>query len=131
MVGRPSDHRSRDPEHPPMTRTEFEQVLQDVLEQIPEAFRYALENVAIVVEEEPDEPESDGELLGLYEGIPLPDRVVGHVGLPDRIRIFRGPILRMCGSDDGSNEQVAREIRDTLIHELGHHMGLEEDEMPY
>jgi len=110
-----------------MTGTEFEQVLREVLEQIPDAFRYALENVAIVVEEEPDEPESDGELLGLYEGTPLHERAVGHFGLPDRIRIFRGPILRVCTND----EQVAREIRDTLIHELGHHMGLEEDEMPY
>jgi len=107
-----------------MTRAEFEQVVQEVLEQIPDTFRYALENVAIVVEEE---PEGDEELLGLYEGTPLPDRGVGHVGLPDRIRIFRGPILRACRSEN----QVVREIRDTLIHELGHHMGLDDEEMPY
>ncbi len=110
-----------------MTRSEFEQTVQDVLEEIPDMFRYALENVVILVEEEPDAPENDGELLGLYEGTPLPDRGVGHVGLPDRIRIFRGPILRVCRND----KQVAHEIRDTLIHELGHHMGLDDHEMPY
>ena len=50
-----------------------------------------------------------------------------ELNLPDSIRIFRGPILRLCTS----REQVAAEIRDTVVHELGHHMGLDDHDMPY
>ncbi len=110
-----------------VTRKTFERIVRDTLDRLPEQFRYALENVAIVVEDEPSFADGDKELLGLYEGTPLSDRGPGHIGLPDRIRIFRGPILRICQSED----DVAIEIRDTVIHELGHHMGLDDHEMPY
>ncbi len=110
-----------------MRKSEFEEVVRTTLTQLPEAFQYALENVAIVVEDEPDGEETGEELFGLYEGVPLLDRGAGHMGPPDRIRIFRGPILRACTS----RREVTSEIRDTLIHELGHHMGLEEDDMPF
>ena len=117
-----------------MDRQAFEAVVRAVLEDLPEMFRYALENVAIVVEEEPATEEShehptdgDSELLGLYTGVPLTERDSGYAGVPDTVFLFRGPILRVSETD----EQVAQEIRDTLIHELGHHMGLGDDDMPY
>jgi predicted Zn-dependent protease with MMP-like domain len=117
-----------------MNRADFERIVRRVIERLPEPFHHALENVAVVVEEEPDRSElddhgieSDNELLGVYLGVPLTDRGAGYVGLPDRIVIYRGPILRMCESP----EDVALEIRDTVIHELGHHMGLSDEEMPY
>ena len=108
-----------------MELAEFEQIVRATLDQLPEGFRYALENVVIEVEDEPESGERD--LFGLYEGTPLSERSAGHMGLPDRIRIFRGPILRHCDS----REEMIAEIRDTVIHELGHHMGLDDHEMPY
>lgn len=113
-----------------MTHQRFEEVLKDVLDSLPEQFQYALENVAITVEDEPDPTvagRGDHELLGIYEGVPLDERGASHMGLPDRVVIYRNPILRMCETE----KQIAHEIRDTLIHELGHHMGLSDDEMPY
>lgn len=103
----------------------FERVVAETINELPERFRYALENVAILVEDEPESGEPD--LFGLYEGVPLSGRGVGDIGLPDRIRVFRGPILRHCES----TEEVRAEIRDTVVHELGHHMGLDDHEMPY
>ena len=111
-----------------MDQVAFEAVVRDAIESLPEEFQPALENVAVVVVEEPDPADSAGEVLfGLYCGVPLNDRGSGYSGLPDRVEIYRGPILR---SFDAAHEIVA-EIRDTLIHELGHHMGLSDDDMPY
>ncbi len=109
--------------------------MRDAIDGLPEEFRGALENVAIVVKEEPDVQvlsrrhleTGEGELFGLYQGVPLSERDSGYTGLPDRIEIFRGPILR---SFDTHREIVA-EIRNTVIHELGHHMGLSDEDMPY
>ncbi len=110
-------------------------MVRDAIDTLPKEFRHALENVAIVVTEEPYEKdlirlglerEAD-ELFGLYHGVPLTERGSGYCGLPDRIEIYRGPILR---SFDTVGEIVA-EIRNTLVHELGHHMGLSDSEMPY
>jgi predicted Zn-dependent protease with MMP-like domain len=118
-----------------MDRRTFESIVRDAIESLPEEFQHALENVAIVVQEEPNpqdlqelgiNPDTD-ELFGLYQGVPLTDRSSGHAGLPDRIEIYRGPILRSC---DTAREMVT-EIQDTVIHELGHHMGLDDDDMPY
>lgn len=110
-----------------MNRDAFEAIIRATLAELPSVFRYALENVAIVVEDEPDGEFAGEELFGLYEGVSLLDRGADHFGTPDRIRIFRGPITRACST----RAETAAEIRDTVIHELGHHMGLEEDEMPY
>lgn len=117
-----------------MDRPAFEAIVRTVLEDLPEMFRYALENVAIVVDEEPAAEDSDedpaeggGETLGLYKGVPLTERDAGYSGVPDTVFLYRGPILRISETQ----EQVIREIRDTLIHELGHHMGLGDDDMPY
>jgi predicted Zn-dependent protease with MMP-like domain len=67
-------------------------------------------------------------LFGLYEGTPLGERGTGyHLALPDRITIYREPILEACAT----REEMKREIRLTVIHELGHHFGLTDAELPY
>lgn len=118
-----------------MKRREFERVVRDALESLPEEFLRFLENVAVVVEEEPDPEElkrlgmnpDEDELFGLYVGTPLTEREVTWTALPDQVFIYRGPILRCCSSI----EEIENEIRDTVVHELGHHMGLSDEEMPY
>ena len=113
---------------------EFEQLVARALDGLPEDFAEMLENVAVVVEEEPDPDdleelgmEPDEELFGLYQGVPVPERSGAYSALPDRIAIYRGPILRCCRD----RREVIREVRDTVVHELGHHFGLDEDDMPY
>lgn len=114
---------------------EFEALVEQALEGLPEEFAELLENVAVMVEEEPDPEtlealgmEPGDELFGLYQGVPLADRDTYYqAALPDRVLIYRGPILRHCGN----RRQVIREVRDTVVHELGHHFGLDEDDMPY
>ena len=120
-----------------MSRAEFERVVESALDELPEVFAQRLENVAVVVEDEPDpddlaemglDSEEDGdELFGLYSGVPLIDRGASYSGLPDRVLIYRNPILRACRS----RREVVSEIKKTVIHEIGHHFGLDEDEMPY
>ena len=118
-----------------ISQTDFEALVAKALDELPGEFAEILENVAVVVEEEPAgevladlglDPERD-ELFGLYQGVPQAQRGSYYDALPDRVAIFRCPILRACRS----RRQVVREVRDTLIHELGHHLGLEEEEMPF
>jgi predicted Zn-dependent protease with MMP-like domain len=115
-------------------RAAFERLVEEALDGLPPQFAELLENVAVVVEEEPDagvlaelgmDPEE--ELLGLYLGVPLTDRDTQYQALPDRVAIYRGPVLRSCGS----RREVVREVRDTVVHELGHFFGLDDEEMPY
>lgn len=120
-----------------LTRGEFEALVEEALHELPEQFSALLENVAVVVEEEPDEEdlevlgddaEDDDELLGIYRGVALTERTHDMLPmLPDQIAIFRGPIMRVCAS----RREAIEEIRDTVIHELGHYFGLDDDEMPY
>ena len=120
-----------------MSRAEFERVVESALDELPEVFAQRLENVAVVVEDEPDpddlaemglDSEEDGdELFGLYSGVPLIDRGASYSGLPDRVLIYRNPILRACRS----RREVVSEIKKTVIHEIGHHFGLDEHEMPF
>jgi len=121
-----------------VSREEFESFVERALEELPAEFAEALDNVAVMVEEEPsrddleevgidpDDPEAD-ELFGLYHGTNRLERDTAYSGLPDRVVIYRGPILRACDS----RREVIREIRDTVQHELGHYFGLEEDELPF
>jgi predicted Zn-dependent protease with MMP-like domain len=121
-----------------VSREEFEALVEKAVSGLPEEFARLLDNVAVMVEEEPtdedleevgmnpDDPEED-ELFGLYQGVPMTDRGSGYSALPDRVVIFRGPILRACDS----RREVIREVRDTVVHELGHYFGLEEDELPF
>jgi predicted Zn-dependent protease with MMP-like domain len=114
---------------------EFERLTARAIDALPPAFARLLDNIVVVVEEEPtaEQMESVGldpgeyDLLGLYEGISLDQRGFEYSALPDRVVLFRLPILWACKSE----REVESEIRDTLIHELGHHFGLDDDEMPY
>jgi predicted Zn-dependent protease with MMP-like domain len=114
---------------------EFESLVERALEDLPDEFADLLENVAVLVEEEPDPEDLEAmgfepgeELFGLYQGVPLAQRdSFYNAALPDRVIIYRGPILRHCDN----RREVIREVRDTVVHELGHHFGMEEDEMPY
>ena len=112
---------------------EFESLVEQALEGLPEEFAELLDNVVVMVEEEPDPEDLEGmepgeEVFGLYLGTNLLERDTFYSGaLPDRILIYRGPILRHCAT----RREVIREVRDTVIHELGHYFGMEEDQMPY
>ncbi len=114
---------------------EFEHLVERALEDLPEEFAELIDNVVVLVEDEPDPEDLEAmgfdpgeELFGLYQGVPLSERDSYYAAaLPDRVILYRGPILRAC--DD--RRQVIREVRDTLVHELGHHFGMEEEDMPY
>ena len=118
-------------------RRTFERLVGEVVAALPEPFSDHFENVAVVVEEWPDpDAESeyaagpDGEetdLLGLYEGVPYGQRQTGYnLVLPDRITIYRGPILAASRTEAEARE----EIRLTVLHEIGHYFGLGDDELP-
>jgi predicted Zn-dependent protease with MMP-like domain len=113
---------------------EFEAYVEEAVAQLPAAFRKYLENIVIAVEEEPldeDYEETDvldeDELFGIFRGVPYFDRGTAVSHLPAQIAIFRGPILRCCAT----RGEAIREIRDTVVHEIGHMIGLGDDEMPY
>lgn len=156
-----------------MTEKEFEHAIDEALQSIPEEFLRALENVAVVAQDEPnayqlgraagedeewteeeleawfdeangdadapdeesgfdalsDEEEFD-DLLGLYDGIPLTKRDDYAWDIPDVITVFKGPHERLCNS----REEMVEEIRKTVVHEIGHYFGMDEeaiDEMGY
>ena len=114
----------------------FDQLVAEAIDTLPGEFADLLDNVFVVVEESPSpedlvalgmRPDEADELLGLYQGTPLGDRGTEYVDLPDRVVLYRRSILRVCRRE----RDVRDEVRDTLIHELGHHFGLDDDEMPY
>jgi predicted Zn-dependent protease with MMP-like domain len=116
-----------------MTRVRFRQLVAQALDTIPARFRQHLQNVAIVVEDEPSRAllaEMDiappDTLFGLYQGTPLTERRWDHGNvLPDRIVLYQGPIEDVCESDD----EVVATIGETLIHEVGHYFGMTEEEL--
>ncbi|OGP34588.1 MAG: hypothetical protein A2X88_00955 [Deltaproteobacteria bacterium GWC2_65_14] len=116
-----------------MVRSNFEGVLRRAVDTLPEIFRQALDNVAIVVEDRPpgwllrELGVPPGETLyGFYHGIPLPERSVQDSGnLPDKISIYRVPLEE----DFPDRDDLAREIRVTLLHEIGHYFGMDEEEL--
>lgn len=114
-----------------ISRETFEQLVEEALGELPKNFADLLQNIAVVVEEEPSADDLDlvedegGELLGIYRGVPLPQRSYGMTLMPDRIAIFRGPILRVARS----RYDAHRQIRETVIHELGHYFGLDDHQM--
>jgi predicted Zn-dependent protease with MMP-like domain len=117
-----------------MTRDEFKKLVQEAIDSIPRRFSDAIDNVAIVIEERPSpdvlaemEMDPDEGLLGLYQGIPLPERQWAHGNsLPDRITLYQREIEDEC---DGDDDEIVVAIGETLIHELGHYFGLSEDEI--
>jgi predicted Zn-dependent protease with MMP-like domain len=116
-----------------MTREHFQRLVAEAVMLIPKRFRREMQNLALVVEEEPSpellaemEIEPPDSLYGLYQGVPLPERTwaFGNT-LPDRITIFQRPIEDDCDDED----DVRAVIGETLIHEVGHYFGMSEDEI--
>ena len=116
-----------------MRRAEFERHIAEALASIPRSFRDAMQNIAIVVEDEPApdllddmEIEPPDTLLGLYQGTPLTERSWGHGNtLPDRVLIFQGPHERESEDEDDLIVCIA----ETLIHEIGHYFGMSEEQI--
>ena len=116
-----------------MKRERFRQLVAEAVDTIPARFRQHLQNIAIVVEDEPPpdvlaemEIEPPDTLFGLYQGIPLPDRRWDHGNtLPDKISIYQFPIEDACETE----EDIVTEVGETLIHEVGHFFGLSEEEL--
>jgi predicted Zn-dependent protease with MMP-like domain len=109
-----------------MERDKFEALVAQALHGLPKAFREKLTNVAIIVEDlPPEEPESGGLLLGLFHGIPRTEKSVFYSSPPDRIVLYQRNIEAVCSSE----AEVRRQIRATLLHEVGHYFGLSEDEL--
>jgi predicted Zn-dependent protease with MMP-like domain len=118
-----------------LTRAEFERVVNEALESLPKRFADLVENVVIAVEDEPtdddilgieDDADGDLELLGIYRGVALTERTHDVPLLPDEIVVFRGPINRVART----RHEAVQQVRETVIHELGHYFGLDDDEMP-
>ena len=109
----------------------FEDLVVEALDSLPEDIATRLENVEIVVEDEPPDEfletlEAEETLFGHYHGIPVTERDGNYASvLPDKISIYRGPIVRHHQTTALTREAV----RTTLIHEIGHHFGIEEDRL--
>ena len=116
-----------------MQRKAFESLVRAAIEELPRQFKDRLKNVAIIVEDYPSEEllermeiPDDETLFGLYDGVPLTER--GHFDVPlypDRILIFQGPIEEACESP----EQIQEEVRITLIHEIAHFFGFDDESL--
>ncbi|MEC5179157.1 metallopeptidase family protein [Arthrobacter sp. CG_A4] len=120
----------REPEPFPMSETDFDAAVSDALDRIPPELAKTMNNVAIFIEDDytpqPGE-DPDTVLLGLYEGVPLTERDSwwDAGSLPDRITIYRRPILEICES----REDVIEEVTVTVVHEIAHHFGISDDRL--
>ena len=117
-----------------VSEDEFEALVERALDRLPPEFAELLDNIVVVIEDEP-EPElkrdmgmdDEEELLGLYQGVPFGERNSAYSALPDQVSLYRGPLVRISRD----RRELIREVRDTLVHELGHYFGLSDEEMPY
>ena len=119
-----------------ISEPEFQELVRRALDSLPDEYARLISNVAVVVEDEPSpdlladlDIEEDEDLLGLYQGLSIDKESFFQAGgqLPAKISIYRGPILRLCRT----KQEVVQEVRDTVVHEIGHHFGFDDDEMPY
>lgn len=116
-----------------MTRKEFRRLVTDVLETMPAEIASRIENVEVVIEDEPSDAQIRGAgldpredtLFGLYEGIPLGERGHEYAALPDKISIFYFPIVESCSS----TAEIREEIRTTVLHEVAHFFGIDDDDL--
>jgi predicted Zn-dependent protease with MMP-like domain len=116
-----------------METPQFEQLVAKAIENLPEEIRESLENIDIVVADEPTPDqlhhtnlEKNETLLGLYEGVPLTERTQGYsFMMPDKITIFQKPIEAACKNDT----QIVTEIQRVVRHEIAHHFGIDDDRL--
>lgn len=116
-----------------LSRKQFEALVLAALETIPEPIRAHMDNVDITIERSPTPAQraaldlaATDSLFGLYEGVPLTERgVIADSLLPDKITIFQGALEAACSTE----QEVAEEIRKTVIHEIAHHFGIDEDRL--
>ena len=113
-----------------ISREQFERLVHKALSDIPPDIRLSIQNVDIVVDNVASMNqiagtgiENEMELLGLYEGIPITERYGYDMVLPDKITLFQKPIEAICDNQ----EQITEEISKTLIHEIAHHFGLDDN----
>ena len=106
-----------------MSRERFEELVSEALDEVPPEFARAMDNVVVLVDDRhPEEPD----LLGVYEGVALTERDSQlTMNLPDRIFIFRGPLLDYCDTE----EQLVEEVRITVVHEVAHHFGIDDQRL--
>ena len=113
-----------------ISREQFQNLVLQALSDLPEDVRHSIQNVDVVVDDVASINQIAGtgienamDLLGLYEGIPLTERYGYDMVLPDKVTLFQKPIESICDTQ----EQMAEEISKTLIHEIAHHFGLDDD----
>ncbi|MCC7193024.1 MAG: metallopeptidase family protein [Phycisphaeraceae bacterium] len=116
-------------------RRQFDSLLDQIMSELPGHLLELMEEIPLIVEDEPSRVVLDEmginprttDLCGLHWGIPITQRSVSQSGtLPDRMMLFRGPIMRVAGR---RGQQLEGQIRITLLHEIGHHFGLDEDDL--
>jgi predicted Zn-dependent protease with MMP-like domain len=109
-----------------MTNEEFETIVKETLDELPDEFKTQLDNVEIVIEDFPRDKRGRPfwGLLGLYHGVPKTARTVLPL-LPDKISIYKEPILHMSDNID----EIKKQIKQTVLHELGHHFGLTDEDL--
>jgi predicted Zn-dependent protease with MMP-like domain len=114
---------------PPPDAVDFDAVIDDVLDRLPDPFLEQLGSVAIVVEDEPTPDQlasvNAGGLFGLYQGVPRTRFGVDNAPVPSKITLFRGPLTRFHPGP----ERLTRAIEDTLLHEIAHHLGIDDDRL--
>ncbi|MCX7679386.1 MAG: metallopeptidase family protein [Spirochaetes bacterium] len=99
-------------------------VYESIIESLPTSLKHEARNVLIIVQDNPENVDED--IVGLYDGTPLSERGIDNQPIvPDRIYIYRIPLLNMCEN----RTQLCKEVRDTIIHELGHFFGFDDNEL--
>lgn len=110
----------------PLSSAEFEELVDQAMDELPDELMSRIANVQITIEEQPPQTKEEADLLGLYEGIPLTERGADYFGvLPDRITLFKANI-----EDEAETpEDVKEVVRVTVLHEIAHHFGIDDDRL--